>query len=139
MKIYISFLFGLFSLTVFGQSGFNPPKSVSNVLLDGGSSLVINNPTVVGGISNINAYNNSTININGLAGSSSRLTAMNQATITHNGGNASNIIKQMTGTLTTGNFNQTNLIMISPTSRTLTGANTNRSEYLGVVSSVPLF
>ena len=30
MKIYISFLFGLVSLTVFGQSGFNPPKSVIN-------------------------------------------------------------------------------------------------------------
>lgn len=114
-------------------------KNPTQIYLDANSTLTINAPTGTGGISFITCIGNSNITITGTAGTSSRLTAINQAGINHNGGSSTNIIKQMANTLTTGNFNHSNLIMISPTPRTLTGNNTNRSEYLGIVSSVPLF
>ena len=114
-------------------------KPMQNFIASNNSTINVNNPTGAGSINWISADNLSTINIQGTSTNSQTLMALNQATITQNGGQSVNIIKQMQGTLTTGNFNHQNLVMISPTSRTLTGANTNRSEYLGLISSVPLF
>ena len=114
-------------------------KSMQNFRVNNQSTININNPTGAGSINWLSADNQSTINVQGTATTSQMLVAINQATITQNGGQSVNIIKQMQGTLTTGNFNHQNLVMISPTSRTLTGANTNRSEYIGLISSVPLF
>lgn len=113
--------------------------SMQRLQADNSSTITINNPTGAGSIIYINAYARGTINITGTATTSQDLYAEQGGAITHNGGQSIGIKKIMTGTLTTGNFNHNNLIMISPTSRTLTGANTNRSEYLGVVSSAPLF
>lgn len=120
-------------------TGLTVNKNPTQIYLDANSTLTINAPTGAGGISLITCIGNSNITITGTAGTSSRLTAINQAGIIHNGGRSTNIIKQMANTLTTGNFNHSNLIMISPTTRTLTGNNTNRSEYLGIVSTAPLF
>ena len=114
-------------------------KSMRRLQADNSSTITINNPTGAGSIIYINAYARGTINITGTATTSQDLYAEQGGAITHNGGQSIGIKKIMTGTLTTGNFNHQDLIMISPTSRTLTGANTNRSEYLGVVSSAPLF
>lgn len=114
-------------------------KTVQHLQADNSSTITINNPTGAGSIIYINAYARGTINITGTATISQDLYAEQGGAITHNGGQSIGIKKIMPGTLTTGNFNHQNLIMISPTSRTLTGANTNRSEYLGVVSSAPLF
>ena len=114
-------------------------KSMQYFVSESNSSININNPTGVGSIAWVYAVNRSNISITGTSTTTQNLYAENGGSITQNGGQSINITKQMTGTLTTGNFNHSNLIMISPTSRTLTGANTNRSEYLGIVSTAPLF
>ena len=114
-------------------------KAIQNIVATNGSTININNPTGAGSHTILYADNESSIIITGTATTSQRFNAVNGAGITHNGGQSVNIYKSLTGVLTTGNFNHQSLIMISPTSRTLTGANINRSEYLGVVSAVPLF
>ena len=114
-------------------------KSMNYFIAENNSSININNPTGAGSHSYLSAINNSSITITGPSTSSNRLMALNGGGINQNGGSSTNLTKQMANTLTTGNFNHTNLIMISPTNRTLTGANASRSEYLGVVSSTPLF
>ena len=120
-------------------TGMTVTKSMNYFIAENNSSITINNPTGAGSHSYLNAINNSAITVTGTATSSNRLMAFNGGGINQNGGSSTNVTKQMANTLTTGNFNHSNIIMISPTSRTLTGANTSRSEYLGVVSSVPLF
>ena len=125
--------------STFVAQGLTLNKGTTYVNATNGSTININAPTGVGSISYLTADNNATITIQGTAGTSTRLTALQQGEINHNGGSATNITKMMPNTLITGAFNHSNLIMISPTNRTLTGANTNRSEYLGVVSSTPLF
>jgi hypothetical protein len=120
-------------------TGMTVTKSMNYFIAENNSSITINNPTGAGSHSYLSAINNSNITVSGASTSSNRLMAMNGGGINQNGGSSTNVTKQMANTLTTGNFNHSNIIMISPTSRTLTGANTSRSEYLGVVSSTPLF
>lgn len=114
-------------------------KSMTYLTSRNNGSINITNPTGAGAISFIYSENGSNIIISGTAGVSSYLYARNQGAIAQNGGSATNVTKDMVGTITTGAFTHSNLYMISPTSITLTANNANRATYLGVVSSVPLF
>ena len=113
-------------------------KNFNNVQLDNGSFLNVNAPTGVGTIQGIAARDSATININGTARAGNGIYAKERGTVTFNGGNCTDITKEMNGVLTTGAFTHNNVMMINPISQTLTANNTNRSSYLGVVSSVPL-
>jgi hypothetical protein len=94
--------------------------------------------TVAGNITRVYARQGGVINVGGVCGSLNT-AEVSQGTINFNGGAShAGIIKQMGGTLTTGNFNQSNIVHISSMGRTCTAANNNRSEYMGVVSSVPI-
>lgn len=94
--------------------------------------------TVAGNISSIVAFNLGQVNISGVAGAVIGVLA-EQGIVAINGGASHNrILKQMGGTLTTGNFNQTNIIAITPNNITCTAANTNRATYLGLVSTLPI-
>lgn len=113
-------------------------KNFNNAKLDNGSFLNVNAPTGVGTVQGIAARDNATINVNGAAGAANGIYAKERGTVTFNGGSCTDISKQMNGVLTTGNFTHNNVVVINPISQTLTANNTNRSSYLGVVSSVPL-
>jgi hypothetical protein len=113
-------------------------KNFNNVQLDNASFLNVNAPTAVGLIQNISARDSATININGAAGAGNGIYAKERGTITFNGGSVTDITKQMNGVLTTGAFAHSGVVVINPITVTLTANNTNRSSYLGVVSSVPL-
>jgi hypothetical protein len=94
--------------------------------------------TVAGNISNVVCFNLGQVNISGTAGAITGVLA-EQGVVAINGGASHNrIIKKMTGTLTTGNFNQTNIIAITPNNVTCTAANTNRATYLGVTNLLPI-
>lgn len=120
-------------------SGMTTTKNFAYLNAKNIANINITNPTGAGGINFLFAENGGSITVQGTATTTQYLYARNQGAINHNGGQAINITKEMVGTITTGNFNHSNLFMISPTSITLTGANANRTTYLGVVSSVPLF
>lgn len=103
------------------------------------ANIIVNAVTGAGSHSYLFAENGGNITISGGATVSQYLFARNQGAITQNGGQSINITKEMVGTITTGAFNHSNLIMISPQSITLTGSNINRTTYFGLVSTVPLF
>ena len=113
-------------------------KNFNNVQVFNGSSLNVNAPTGVGTVQGISARDNATINVNGAAAAGNGIYAKERGTVTFNGGSCTDISKQMNGVLTTGNFTHSNVVVINPINVTLTANNTNRSSYLGVVSSVPL-
>ena len=113
-------------------------KTFDNVNLSINSVLNVSAPTGSGTVQGISARDNARINITGTAGSGNGIYAKERGIITFNGGSCTDISKQMNGTLTTGNFIHNNVVVINPISVTLTANNTNRSSYLGVVSSVPL-
>jgi hypothetical protein len=56
--------------------------------------------------------------------------------VNHNGGNTSGLRKGPGGTLTTGAFNHSNIIHESATAKTLTAANTNRADYMGLAAQL---
>ena len=102
------------------------------------SNISVSNPTGAGQHLYIMALNRGSITITGTSTVSQNLYAENFGTIIQNGGQSINLTKKMIGTLTTGNFNHSNVIMINPISQTLTNTNLNRSSYLGLTSSTPL-
>ena len=113
-------------------------KAINNWQGRVGSIFLLDNPTVAGSVQNVVADNAGTVNVNGAAGIGSTISARDSATITFNGGSCNRVSKQMIGTLTTGAFTHTNVVVINSISVTLTANNTGRSSYLGVVSTVPL-
>lgn len=112
-------------------------KPVNNVDFANSSVLSINNPTGVGNINNLVAIGTARININTTARACTGLYAKDRGVITFNGGTATDVSKQMAGTLTTGAFTHNNVVVINPISVTLTANNANTSSYRGVVSSTP--
>jgi hypothetical protein len=113
-------------------------KTFNNVSLLNSAVLNVNAPTGVGTVQGLSSIDGARINVSGTAGAGNGIYAKERATITFNGGGVTNISKQMVGVLTTGNFTHNNVVVINPINVTLTANNTNRSSYLGVVSSVPL-
>lgn len=113
-------------------------KNPNNIIAENGGTININNPTGIGGITQLRASNAGGIIITGTAASSNSLDARNGGVINQNGGSSTRIVKDMPGTLTTGNFTHNVVLVMNNASNTLTANNTARSAYLGVVSSVPL-
>ena len=114
-------------------------KAANNVQCFNASFITVNNPTGAGGaITTIKAENASTVNINTAAVSSNNLVARDGGVITQNGGSSTRVTKQMSGTLTTGNFNHVDVVCIDNANVTMTANNTSRSRLLGVASTSPI-
>lgn len=96
-----------------------------------GSTITINNSTGGGRNDYITTEAFASFVQSGTAASASRVDVA-QGTVSHNGGTLQVCHKRLTGTLTTGNFNHSNIVHIMPSNRTLTAANTNRGEYVGL-------
>lgn len=96
------------------------------------STITINNSTGGGGNNSVVVSANGSFVQSGPAASATRVD-VSGGTVAHNGGTLTNCHKRLTGTLTTGAFNHTSIVHIMPTSRTLTAANTDRGEYVGLV------
>lgn len=80
---------------------------------------------------------NATFNINATAGNILN-TTVNGGNLVINAGSISGLTKMMASTLTINTGTQTNVWYQSPVAKTVTASNTNRAEYLGVNSTVPL-
>lgn len=94
--------------------------------------------TVAGSVTQVLARAGGSVNVSGTAGSVTRAEA-SHGSISVNGGTGHvSITKLMAGTLTTGAFNQVNVLHAAPVSKTCTAANNGRADYLGLVSSVPI-
>lgn len=80
---------------------------------------------------------NATFSINATAGNILN-TTVNGGNLVINAGSISGLTKMMASTLTINTGTQTNVWYQSPVAKTVTASNTNRAEYLGVNSTVPL-
>ena len=112
-------------------NGVATAKSNLYLQSSNGSSININNSTGGGGNSYINVTSLGTFTQSGTAAAASRIDVA-QGAVSHNGGQLLYCHKRLTSTLTTGAFNHSNIVHIMPSNRTLTAANTNRGEYVGL-------
>lgn len=112
-------------------NGIATAKANSYLQAKNGSSITINNST--GGGSNIYITTEAAGSFvqSGSATNVQRVDIA-QGQVAHNGGSLLYCHKRLTGTLTTGAFNHSNIVHVMPTNRTLTAANTNRGEYVGL-------
>ena len=80
---------------------------------------------------------NASFTINATTGNIINAT-VNGGSLVINAGSISDMTKMMAGTLTINTGAQSNIWYQSPVNKTITASNTNRAEYLGLVSAVPL-
>ena len=80
---------------------------------------------------------NASFTINATTGNIINAT-VNGGSLVINDGVISGMTKMMAGTLTINTGTQSNIWYQSPVNKTITASNTNRAEYLGLVSAVPL-
>lgn len=83
----------------------------------------------------IDVQNNGAFNVSG-ATTDSLYCSVRNGQINHNGGTLRDAHKRMGGILTTGAFNHSNIIHEANASKTLTAANTNRADYMGLAAQL---
>lgn len=107
------------------MSGITAAKSVQYLSARTAGVITINNSTGGGTITNVEAVTGGSYVVSGAAAGASGVLVQ-RGTLAHNGGTLTSALKAGTGTLTTGNFNHTNIAAFLNASVTLTAANTNR-------------
>lgn len=112
-------------------NGVAAAKSCQYLSVQSQGAIVVNNSTGGGTLSQIDASAGGSYVCSAAAAGATRVDVA-QGQVNHNGGNLQFCHKRLSGTLTTGNFNHTNIAHITPNARTLTAANTNRGEYVGL-------
>lgn len=100
-------------------------------------SNVTINKTAASGISGLQVLNNGSYNMTGNVGNVSRVI-VEQGTLSHSGGTLTNVSKKMVSTFTVTGGTQNNVHHWNTTNKTTSVNNTNRVDYLGVLSSVPI-
>lgn len=111
-------------------------QNINYVNVTAGGQFIINR-TGTGLIQYVDVINNGTLNLLGTSGAVTKAIA-EQGTLTMNGGSCNNIVKRLQGTwIINGGFQQ-NTYHLNSALKTTTVANTNRVDYLGVVSTVPI-
>lgn len=100
-------------------------------------SNVTINKTAASGISGLQVLNNGTYNMTGTAGGVSKVL-VEQGTLSHSGGTLTNVSKKMTSTFTVTGGTQNNVHHWNTTAKTTAVSNTNRVDYLGLVSTAPI-
>jgi hypothetical protein len=112
-------------------NGITSAKSCQYMSARSLGSITVNNSTGGGSISAVEVSASGSYVVSGAAASAARLD-VSQGQLNHNGGGVNQCFKRLLGTLTTGNFAHTNITHVMNTNRTLTAANTNRGEYVGL-------
>lgn len=112
-------------------SGMTAAKSLQYLQAENRSSIVISNSTGGGTITGVKVSAGGSYTVSGAAAGADSVDVSGGA-VSHNGGSLTRLVKRLAGTLTTGNFNHSNIVHMMPTGRTLTAANTNRGEYVGL-------
>lgn len=112
-------------------SGITTARDYSYLDCSNLGTIVLNQATGAGSVSVVNVSARGTYTHSGTAGAADRIT-VTQGALAHNGGNLLYCTKTLAGTLRTGNFNHRNIVHSINTSRTLTAANNDRAEYIGL-------
>ena len=110
---------------------------VSNYIDVSNRGSIVINKTGVGSVSDVQVTQAGSLNVTGAAQQISRLS-IEQGTVNHSGGNITLCSKKMGGTWTVTGGNQNNVQHWTNVNKTSAVANTNRVDYLGVVSLVPI-
>lgn len=112
-------------------------KQMSYCVVWAGCSMNITG-TVAGWLTRISTSVNSSVNISWTCGSVTSASAEMWGIVFNGGATHSSVLHKWSWILTTGNFNAASVIHISSNNRNMTANNTARSEYLWIVSSVPI-
>lgn len=115
----------------------NVAGDVFNYIDVSNQSNVTIDKTGASNISVLQVINNGTYNMTGTAGAVSKVL-VEQGTLNHSGGTLTNVSKKMTSTFTVTAGTQNNVHHWNTANKTTAVNNTNRVDYLGVVSSVPI-
>jgi hypothetical protein len=127
------------NLSSINVSNLAVSKDVNYASLTNVSTLSVNAGTVAGAVNYVDISGASTVTVNGPTGTISRASCEDGGQILFNGGAThSQISKKMSGIFTTGNFSHANVAHWTTASKTATVANSNRADYLGLLSSVPI-
>jgi hypothetical protein len=119
-------------------SGLAVSKAVSNCTISEFGALQVTGG-VAGDISMCTVGMGSSLNINGTCGSATLVSAEDQSTVTLDGGAVHNRISvKLGGNFTSGAFSHTGVSYWTNAAITATAANTNRSTYRGLVSTLPV-
>lgn len=95
----------------------------------------VNGKTAAGQVYGNDVQNNGTLTVSGPT-SNTLYCSVRNGVINHNGGSVRAAIKRMDGILTTGAFAHSNIIHEANASKTLTVANTNRADYMGLAAQL---
>jgi hypothetical protein len=95
----------------------------------------ITGKSATGIVYGVDVQNNGSFNVTGAAADSVYCSVRN-GQINHNGGTLRAAHKRMDGILTTGAFNHSNIIHEANASKTLTVANSNRADYMGLAAQL---
>ena len=107
-------------------------KTFTAIVADGGT-CTFNNSTGGNTIGRVRVQLGGSYVVSGAAQGCTQVDVA-QGPVSHNGGSLTRCFKRGGGTLTTGNFNHTDIVHMRNTSRTLTAANSNRAEYQGLAA-----
>lgn len=100
-------------------------------------SNVLINKTSVSNISGLKVTNSGAYNMTGTAGAVSKVH-VEQGILSHSGGTLTNVSKKMTSTFTVTGGTQNNVHHWNTANKTTNVNNTNKVDYLGVVSTAPI-
>ena len=112
-------------------------KQISYCVVWAGCSMNIAG-TVAWWLTRLTTSTNSYINVSWTCGSITSASAEMWWIVFNGGATHTNVLHKWSGILTTNNFNTASVIHISSNNRNMTANNTARSEYLWIVSSVPI-
>lgn len=115
----------------------NAAGDVFNYIDVSNASSVTINKTAASNISTLQVLNGGAYNMTDTAGAVSKVL-VEQGTLNHSGGTLTNVSKKMTSTFTVTGGTQNNVHHWNSTNKTTSANNTNRVDYLGVVSTAPI-
>jgi hypothetical protein len=115
----------------------NVAGDVFNYIDVANQSNVTINKTAASNISILQVINNGAYNMTGAAGAVSKVL-VEQGTLSHSGGTLTNVSKKMTSTFTVTGGTQNNVHHWNTAAKTTAVNNTNKVDYLGLVSTAPI-
>jgi len=131
--------FAMFSINDLGQINIQAQPAgttIQYVDVSNGSSLTINK-TGAGTLQYIAIRNGGSCSVTGAAGSVNKLD-VEQGVFNISGGSATNVSKKMQSTFTVTGGVQTNVCHWTTTNKSTAVSNSNKADYLGLTSTVPI-
>ena len=118
-------------------SGCTAAQDIRYSTIQSYSRVQITNKTAAGQIFGLDVRAQGNLNVTGPS-TNVYYASVEQGTVTVPGGSVFVVRKSLSGTLNTGNFVHSQIMHLSPLTKTLTANNTNRADYIGLVSTAPL-